>query len=95
MCCDCTELGPVKPCPERRARLVPDRAGNRGEWRGAPTDWPDSVNSSAAVQPADRRSKTQASQAESASSILVTRSMIKAQVSDLGFVCCLDQFGGT
>ncbi|KUO06990.1 hypothetical protein AQJ58_37730 [Streptomyces sp. DSM 15324] len=35
-----------------------------------------------------------ASQAESASSILVTRSMMRPQVGGLGFVCCADQFGG-
>lgn len=32
------------------------------------------------------------SQAQSASSILVTRSTIKAQVTDRGLSCCLDQF---
>jgi len=36
-----------------------------------------------------------ASQAESASSILVTRSRICPQVSGLGVVCCLVQFGST
>jgi hypothetical protein len=37
MYCRCAGLGPVEPRPRTkyRARLVPGRAGNHGEWRGA------------------------------------------------------------
>jgi hypothetical protein len=80
-------------------RTVPDACqvvrgttGNGGEHAA---DQSDRASSSVAGQPANLPSKPQASQAESASSILVTRSMMmKPQVSGLGFAHCLVRSAG-
>ena len=76
-----------EPC-----QIVRGTTGNGGDQV---TGQSGSRSQSTAGQRVSHAQRTQASQAESASSILVTRSRMKPQVSGLGFVCCLDHFEGS
>jgi hypothetical protein len=79
-----TGLGPTGR--RDRARRVPDPAGLHGEQRGIEEEPAGHQGRSAAGQNGNHLWSTQASQAESASSILVTHSILKPQVSGLGFI---------
>jgi hypothetical protein len=88
---------PAKHCPfvhalcppvfAPRAHSVPVRADNYGQQRCDPTRTATRTQAICARQSHTSHPSAVASQAESASSILVTRSMEKAQVSDLGRFC--------
>ena len=74
-----------------RARRVPDRAGSHGEQRETYRPLTRCLRLSVAGQDQSKPQMPLASQAESASSILVTRSRIYPQVDDPGVLCCPDQ----
>ena len=83
-------------CPadtRRRAHSVPVRAGNYGQQRCEPTLTATQGDGICAGQSHITHPSAVASQAESASSILVTRSMIKAQVIDPGLFAALPTEG--
>ena len=73
-------------------RCAPDGAVRSGYWRSVGVvkwwDWRGVWAGQAANSPWESGD----SQAQSASSILVARSRVNPQVTDLGVVCCPDQF---
>ncbi len=72
----------------RRAHSVPLRPVNHGQQRRDPAPSTAAPEDTCPGQKPPDSPSAVASQAERASSILVTRSMMRPQVSDLGSVCC-------
>ncbi len=86
--------GASAPPTRRRAHSVPIRPVNHGQQRCDPVLQGVTPEHVCPGQRPSGFASALASQAESASSILVTRSRSKPQVNGLGFVCCLVQFEG-
>jgi hypothetical protein len=78
--------------PTARARCMPDPAGNSGEYRVRQEPFRAVNCRFVAGQRHVWRQFTGDSQAQSAGSIPVTRSIWKPQVSGLGLFCCLEHF---
>jgi hypothetical protein len=79
---------------DARTHSVPVRADSRGQLRCDPPRATARATSICSRQSHTARPGVVASQAESASSILVTRSMRNPQVRGPGVLCCLVQLGG-